>query len=39
MNAIDRLRQIMVRLRNPEQGCPWDREQDWASISPHTIAV
>jgi len=37
MSAIDRLRQIMVRLRDPEQGCPWDREQDWASIAPHTI--
>lgn len=37
MSAIDRLRQIMVRLRDPQQGCPWDRQQDWASIAPHTI--
>ena len=37
MSAIDRLRQIMVRLRDPAGGCPWDREQDWASIAPHTI--
>jgi MazG family protein len=37
MSAIDRLRQIMVRLRDPSTGCPWDREQDWASIAPHTI--
>jgi MazG family protein len=37
MSAIDRLRQIMVRLRDPATGCPWDREQDWASIAPHTI--
>ncbi len=27
----------MVRLRDPAGGCPWDREQDWASIAPHTI--
>jgi len=37
MSAIDRLRRIMVRLRDPATGCPWDREQDWASIAPHTI--
>ena len=35
--AIERLRQIMTRLRDPQTGCPWDREQDWASIAPHTI--
>jgi ATP diphosphatase len=28
---------IMARLRDPEGGCPWDREQDFSSISPHTI--
>lgn len=28
---------IMARLRDPEGGCPWDLEQDFASISPHTI--
>jgi MazG family protein len=37
MSAIERLRRIMVRLRDPAGGCPWDREQDWASIAPHTI--
>lgn len=37
MSAIERLRRIMVRLRDPATGCPWDREQDWASIAPHTI--
>jgi len=37
MSGMDRLRQIMVRLRDPASGCPWDREQDWASIAPHTI--
>jgi len=27
----------MARLRDPERGCPWDLDQDFASISPHTI--
>jgi MazG family protein len=27
----------MAALRDPECGCPWDREQDWATIAPHTI--
>jgi len=31
------LLQIMKRLRDPEQGCPWDLEQDFASIAPYTI--
>lgn len=35
--SIERLRAIMARLRDPQAGCPWDREQDWASIAPHTI--
>src|SRR2546423_115632 len=34
---IDRLLAIMARLRNPAQGCPWDREQDFATIAPYTI--
>jgi MazG family protein len=35
--SIERLRAIMAALRDPARGCPWDREQDWASIAPHTI--
>ncbi len=35
--AIERLLEIMQRLRDPRDGCPWDREQDFASIAPHTI--
>ena len=27
----------MTRLRDPDGGCPWDVEQDFASIAPHTI--
>src|SRR5712675_1226445 len=34
---IDRLLAIMARLRDPARGCPWDREQDFASIAPYTI--
>jgi ATP diphosphatase len=34
---IDRLLKIMARLRDPEGGCPWDLEQDFASIAPYTI--
>ena len=35
--ALARLRQLMRRLRDPEHGCPWDRQQDFASIVPHTL--
>jgi nucleoside triphosphate diphosphatase len=35
--AIARLLGIMRRLRDPRGGCPWDREQDFASIAPYTI--
>ncbi|HEY6669400.1 MAG TPA: nucleoside triphosphate pyrophosphohydrolase [Methyloceanibacter sp.] len=34
---IEDLLRVMARLRDPETGCPWDREQTFASISPYTI--
>lgn len=34
---IDRLIEIMRRLRDPETGCPWDRTQTYATIAPYTI--
>jgi len=34
---ISRLLDIMARLRTPEGGCPWDIEQNFASIAPYTI--
>lgn len=34
---IDRLLAIMARLRDPQRGCPWDREQTFATIAPYTI--
>ena len=35
--GLPRLLEIMRRLRDPETGCPWDIEQDFASIAPYTI--
>lgn len=40
MNGADStkaLLEIMARLRDPTHGCPWDREQDFRSIAPHTL--
>jgi ATP diphosphatase len=34
---IDRLLAIMAQLRHPERGCPWDIEQNFATIAPYTI--
>ena len=35
--GIQRLREIMRRLRDKATGCPWDIEQSFASIAPYTI--
>ena len=34
---LDQLIAIMARLRDPDRGCPWDLEQNFASIAPYTI--
>lgn len=34
---MERLLDIMASLRDPQAGCPWDLEQDFASIAPYTI--
>lgn len=34
---IGQLLELMRRLRDPGQGCPWDREQTFATIAPYTI--
>ncbi|HYE50436.1 MAG TPA: nucleoside triphosphate pyrophosphohydrolase [Azospirillaceae bacterium] len=34
---MDRLLAIMAKLRDPDGGCPWDLEQDFPTIAPHTI--
>ena len=35
--TIDTLLAIMARLRDPQGGCPWDLEQNFATIAPYTI--
>ncbi len=35
--GIERLLEIMRRLRDPARGCPWDIEQDFDTIAPYTI--
>ena len=35
--AMAKLLAVMARLRTPEIGCPWDLEQNFASIAPYTI--
>jgi nucleoside triphosphate diphosphatase len=34
---IARLIEIMAQLRTPVSGCPWDLEQNFATIAPYTI--
>jgi tetrapyrrole methylase family protein/MazG family protein/ATP diphosphatase len=37
LRPIDRLLAIMARLRDREDGCPWDVEQSFATIAPYTV--
>jgi MazG family protein len=37
VNNTRRLLEIMARLRHPEEGCPWDLQQDFASLIPYTL--
>jgi MazG family protein len=37
LRPIDRLLAIMARLRDPQDGCPWDLEQTFETIAPYTI--
>ncbi|KTT44469.1 nucleoside triphosphate hydrolase [Pseudomonas oryzihabitans] len=37
MYQLDDLLHLMARLRDPQHGCPWDLQQDYASIVPHTL--
>jgi len=36
-DPVVRLLAIMARLRDPDSGCPWDVEQTFGTIAPHTI--
>ncbi|MBV0933535.1 nucleoside triphosphate pyrophosphohydrolase [Marinobacterium weihaiense] len=35
--TLDDLIQLMDALRDPDSGCPWDLQQTFASIVPHTL--
>lgn len=37
LRPLDRLLAIMARLRDPEDGCPWDQAQTYATIAPYTV--
>ena len=37
MSGIQRLLDIMARLRDPERGCPWDLQQSFKTIAPYTV--
>jgi MazG family protein len=37
MTEIQKLLDIMRALRDPETGCPWDRQQTFNTIAPYTI--
>ncbi len=34
---LERLLAIMARLRDPDDGCPWDMEQTFQTIAPYTV--
>ncbi|HZK89006.1 MAG TPA: nucleoside triphosphate pyrophosphohydrolase [Stellaceae bacterium] len=34
---IDKLLEVMARLRDLERGCPWDLQQDFSTIAPYTV--
>ena len=37
VTPVTRLKNLMKKLRDPKTGCPWDREQSFATIAPYTI--
>lgn len=37
MDDLEKLLEVMARLRDRETGCPWDVEQDFSTIAPYTI--
>lgn len=37
MDSIEKLLEVMKQLRDPHTGCPWDVQQNFASIAPYTI--
>lgn len=37
MDSLEKLLEVMRALRDKQNGCPWDLEQDFSSIAPYTI--
>ena len=37
MSSIDKLLEVMARLRDADDGCPWDQKQNFSTIAPYTI--
>ena len=37
MDEIQKLREVMARLRDPDHGCPWDLQQSFVTIAPYTV--
>ena len=37
MTSIEKLLEVIKQLRDEQHGCPWDREQSFATIAPYTI--
>jgi nucleoside triphosphate diphosphatase len=37
VSDVRRLLDIMATLRHPDKGCPWDKEQTFASVAPYTL--
>ncbi|MDJ0749652.1 MAG: nucleoside triphosphate pyrophosphohydrolase [Woeseiaceae bacterium] len=37
MSSIEKLLEVMCKLRDPNSGCPWDLEQNFSTIAPYTI--
>lgn len=37
MSGMQHLLEIMAKLRDPERGCPWDRQQTFKTIAPYTV--
>lgn len=35
--SLEKLLEVMARLRDPVGGCPWDQVQDFRTIAPYTI--
>ena len=37
MRSTEKLLEIMARLRDRDNGCPWDLEQDFSTIASYTV--